>query len=278
MIGRYKFDEDQHLHSLDGKPLIGTSTVVGVVAKPLTWWASGLAVSELGWIKALKLNDKPKPTTEQIEANKITRLEHAIAAQEKIGLMEPEEYLALLDSAYRAHADTLTKSADKGTDMHAELEEYVKFTLTEHRGEPILLWDGYKHKAVEIFADWAVKNVKRFLVSEGHCYSEKLWTGGIVDLVFEDKQDRLAIMDFKSSKEAYLSQFFQIGGYDLEISENGIFDADGILKLKVDKEISYYAVFPFGMEDPAPQFHYDTVGAMQGFEAATVLYKLINNN
>jgi hypothetical protein len=30
------------------------------------------------------------------------------------------------------------------------------------------------------------------------------------------------------------------------------------------------------MEKPEPQFHFDTVGARKGFEAAVVLYKLIN--
>lgn len=45
-------------------------------------------------------------------------------------------------------------------------------------------------------------------------------------------------MDFKSSKEAYLSQFFQIEGYDIAISENGIFDADG-KHIGVVEPISY---------------------------------------
>ena len=51
---------------------------------------------------------------------------------------EPDKYLALLDSAYRAHADVLTKSADKGTDMHAELEYYVERIIADggaHRQE-----------------------------------------------------------------------------------------------------------------------------------------------
>ena len=41
MENRYKFDAKEHLHSLDSKPLVGTSTVMGIVAKPLTWWAAG---------------------------------------------------------------------------------------------------------------------------------------------------------------------------------------------------------------------------------------------
>ena len=37
---RFHNENDKHLHTLNGKPLLGTSTVVGVLAKPLTWRVS----------------------------------------------------------------------------------------------------------------------------------------------------------------------------------------------------------------------------------------------
>lgn len=131
---------------------------------------------------------------------------------------------------------------------------------------------------IKIFADWAVKNVKRFIASEAYCYSEALWTGGIVDLVYEDVSGKLVIMDFKSSKDAYLSQFFQDAGYDIALSENGVLDKDGNLICKLERSADAYAVFPFGMEQPEPQFHYDTKGAQEGFKAAVVLHRLLNQN
>lgn len=271
---QYQFDEANHIHTLDGKPLMGTSTVVGVIAKPLTWWASGLTVAQLGWMKKL---DPRKSTPEQVKQNASERFLRANRTLLDLKEMRTDEYLALLDKAYRAHADSLTKSADKGTNMHAELEAYVKTCIAIDDGEPIETKAGCS-PAIAIFGRWAVENVKRFIVSEGHCYSERLWTGGISDLLFEDKEGRLGIMDFKSSKEAYLSQFMQIAGYDIAISENGLFDENGKLIYKPDRSIGFYAVFPFGMEKPAPQFHYDTEGAKRGFEAASVLHKLINNN
>jgi hypothetical protein len=274
---QYKFDEVNHLHSLDGKPLIGTSTVVNVLSKPLTWWAAGLAVEKLGWLKKV---DPRKSTKEEIERNKQQRELKAEYALENIAKLhtdgEPEKYLALLDAAYRAHADSLNKSADKGTDMHAELEAYVKDCIT-HRGAPLTqILAG--HEPVRIFAAWAYQNVKRFIVSEGHTYSERLWTGGITDCIAELKDGRMIIIDFKSSKEAYFSQFVQVAGYDIEASENGIFDADGNLLLKLDKPIDGYVVFPFGAEKVEPQFQFDTIGVRKGFEACVTLHKLINNN
>jgi hypothetical protein len=237
---QYRFDRENHIHTLDDKPLMGTSKVVGVIAKPLTWWASGLAVAELGWTKKL---DPRKSTPEQVKENASDRFLRANKALLQFRDMGPLEYFALLDKAYRAHADRLTKSADKGTGMHAELEAYVKDCIA-HGGVP-LEQSGAGSLPVRIFAAWACENVKRFLVSEGHCYSERLWTGGITDLLFEDKEGRLGIMDFKSSREAYLSQFMQIAGYDIAISENGLFDENGKLIYKPDRSIGFYAVFPF---------------------------------
>jgi hypothetical protein len=240
------------------------------MAKPLTWWVAGLAVQQLGWVKKA---DPRKATRSECEENDKERMRAAIDQLDAYKTMFAPDYIKLLDKAYRAHADSLTKSADKGTDMHAELEGYIKRRIELNDGKPILT--EVSSMVVNKFADWAVENVKRFIASEVHCYSERLWTGGITDCIFEDKQGRTAIMDFKSSKEAYLSQFFQIAGYDIAISENGIFDSEG-KHIGVVEPIQYYAVFPFGMENPAPSFHFDTAGARKGFEACVTLYKLIN--
>lgn len=140
-MNRYKFlnENDEHLHTLDGKPLIGTSTALKVLAKPLTWWAAGLAVAELGWVKEVKTWDKPKPTKEDIEKNKIARLLAAELGLEKIKNMDPKEFLALLDIAYKAHSTNLKKTAGAGTDLHLELSNYVLRCIKENGGKPMPL-------------------------------------------------------------------------------------------------------------------------------------------
>jgi len=110
MENKYRFldSKNEHLHQLnvngEWKPLIGTTTALNVLSKPLTYWAAGLAVAELGWIKPLTAYSKPKPTQEQIDANAKERLESARAMLEKINLMAGMqgtdgvmEYLKLLD-------------------------------------------------------------------------------------------------------------------------------------------------------------------------------------
>jgi hypothetical protein len=271
---RYKFlnDDNQHIHTLDGKPLFGTSTVLNVLSKPLTWWASGLAVGHLGWTP---IND---PKTRR----KFPKEDRLKAVEERFGIiknMTNEEFLCCLDEAYAAHSRKLKTSADTGIDMHAELEKYVKSCMDFNDGAPR---EGLEHEhyAVQLFAKWSMDNVKEFEVSEGYCYSERLWTGGIVDLIFLDKDDRVCVFDFKSAKAAYDAHFLQDAGYHIAIAENGVYDCDGNLVLRYGESIdsAYYGVFPFGMENPEPQFRRDTDRLRKGFEASVVLHDLLNSS
>ena len=263
-MNRYKFinENKEHLHTLDGKPLIGTTTVLKELAKPLTWWASGLAVEKLGWTNSKKVEQEK-------------RLEIAGDKKSEIERMSTEEYLKLLDKAYRAHADRLDESADAGVDMHEELEKYVKMCIETNEGKPIEI-TGEGHEAVILFSKWAKGNVEQFIVSEGNAYSESLWVGGILDLLYEDRDRRLVILDFKSSKEAYFSQFLQTAGNDIEIHESGIVDKDGnqLLDLK-GRPVDYYAVFPFGGNAKEPTFYYNTEVAKEGFKHVVAIYKII---
>jgi len=92
-------ENKEHIHTYLGKPLLGASTVTGVLAKPLTWWASGLACEKFGWMN--KGNAKTGWTS--IGA----RLQKATEYQDMIGKLSPENYLELLDEAYSAHSKKL---------------------------------------------------------------------------------------------------------------------------------------------------------------------------
>lgn len=263
---KYSFDNQKHIHSVDGKPLCGTSTIMGVVAKPLTWWASGLACEKFGWTN--KGNAQKGWTPKQL------RLQKAKEKLAEIRNLSDEQYLELLDDAYKAHSVKLDTSAQKGTDMHAELEAYVNECL-KNEGKPFEYTGDFE--PVQIFSKWANEKVKRFIYSEVYCYSETLWVGGISDCGFEDTDGNYAIIDFKSSKEAYITQFMQIAGYDLQLQENGGFNSKGEQVLKLDKEFMYYCVLPFGMDKPEVVYNFDTKTMKEGFKSALTLYKIINN-
>lgn len=253
----YHFDKINHLHTFQGRPLCGTSTVLKVVAKPLTWWASGLAVGELGW-----KNPKDVKSDERIKS--------AEEILEKIKAMEPKEYLALLDKGYSAHSKSLKKSAEAGTDLHAQLEEYVKWHMAGKK--EIKSFD----QRLNPFIEWTDKNVKRFLWSEMHCFSEKMWLGGVCDAGAELNNGEIVIIDFKSAKEAYPTHFFQVAAYDMQIQENGGYDDKGNKTFSLTKPVSQYIVVPFGAKHPYPVVMRDTEGYRDGFRGALMIYKQLN--
>ncbi len=261
-INEYRFldSNKEHLHTLAGKPLLGTSTVVGVLSKPLTWWAAGLACEKFGWVN--KGNAKKGWTPKE------KRIKSAAEFLSTLPLHTPETWLTLCDDAYAAHSKKLTSSAVAGTDLHAELERFVK----DHMGKRIGTYD----PKIQPFVDWTMKNVKRFLWSEMHCYSEKLWVGGITDCGVELNDGTQGIIDFKSSKESYDSQFIQIAGYDIQISENGGLDKGGAKIFSLTKPLDFYAVVPFGADTFTVDFKYNVEELKKAFECVVFLYKLLN--
>lgn len=259
-MAKYRFDSKNHIHLLDEKPLIGTSTALQVIAKNLTWWAA-----ETSAVECLEVGEHiPTIREEYLAACASTDKKSAIDALQK-------KY-PIFKKARFAHFADKNDKAKKGTDMHEELEKYVKFCLM--RGFPEVL--DTEHAAVKVFHEWAKKNVKRFIFSEAHCYSEKHLLGGIADVAWIDNEDRAIIGDFKSSKEAYQNQFFQIAGYDIQFTENGEYDSEGNRISEFPFKVAGYAVIPFGAQNPEPVLNYDTETNKKAFLAAVELFKITN--
>ncbi len=273
MTNRYKYldEKGEHCHTLDGQPLIGTSRVGSILAKPLAWYGSGKAVEVFGC-------PDPKLLT-RIKNKKATVDEMADHYDALSGFFSelikftPAEYANLIDKAYRAHDVYMRSRAKPGKDLHAECERFVKdwprwstkaFTMSE-----LPVYDD----AIRPFITWASKNVKRFLWSEGHCYSEKHWLGGISDAGYETQQGKFGVLDFKSSKEAYMDQFWQCAGYAIQIEENGILDANGNQVLEIGFNFDEVCVFPFGGDEPRPYFHVDMQGAKECFLSELFIYQ-----
>lgn len=268
---RYKFinDKNEHLHTLDGEPLTGTSSVGDVLFKPLAYYAAGHAVQVFGVpdYKVLTRIKNKKAKEEEVEA-----LKTAVSVKfEELKNGSLEDFIKLLDKAYRAHQKNTDKKAKEGTDLHAELEKFVK---TEMGKMDVKEFD----PKIQPFIDWARKNVKRYLWSEAHCYSARLWVGGISDVGVELSDGTLAIIDFKSSREAYTTHFIQCAGYAIQIEENGLFDLQGEHNKKIDGKISKLIVVPFGAKEVIPVIMRDVEAFKRGFECGVELYRLIFNH
>lgn len=261
---KYRFLSDKHVHQVykdeEWKNLVGTSGIPNILAKPLTWWASGLAVATLGWTSK-KDKDRFVPTAQRVEI--------AGKKLDEIKKMSNEEYLKLLDEGYAAHSKKLDSSATAGTDLHALAEEWIKGQIDGSNVSP--------NPLIMPLVNWAKVNVSKWLWSEMHCYSETMWVGGISDAGYIDKDGRVAILDIKSSKDAYDGQYIQCAGYDKQITENGGYTADGKKVFDLgDKEISYYTIFPFGMDKPEGKSKHNKEDLCNDFDACLYLYKRLN--
>ena len=158
----YQFNEEVHLHVLDGKPLTGVTTILGVIAKPaLTQWSADEAVKFLGWFNE-KYTDK---------AVGLAETEKRLAEVQKLSVAE---FYELLGQARVQHAKRKTAAADIGTDVHAEIEKYVKLMIQDQDGQAMEM-NGYDNPLVEKFVKWAVENKLKFLESEKHVYSRENW-------------------------------------------------------------------------------------------------------
>ena len=261
---KYKFNTEQHLHTLDDRPLTGTSSIGKILGNPgLVWWASGKACEKLGWT-----NGKIKVDGKYQNVPPEKRIPVAEEMHDKICSMNVSEYLELLDTAYKAHRTTLQEAAEAGTDLHAELEDYVKAMM---KLKPIRKYD----EKIQPFIDWADENVKKFLWSEAHCFDEELWVGGISDAGAELNDGKIAVIDFKSAKDAYPSHFLQTGGYSIQINKNGLWDEGGVKNKKLEKPVDTLLVVPFGAKVVEPVPRYDVEAYQQGFRNAVSLYRLL---
>jgi hypothetical protein len=261
---KYHFDAANHVHTLDGKPLIGVSRVPAVIAKPLTWWAAGKALEGFGWTPTQTKDKKPVP--------KDIRTLAAANCRAVIEMLTDDQYVQFLDKCYRAHDATKNKAATKGTNMHADLEAYVKSCIERNGGIP-LAHSVNETPAVSCFVDWSLDNVERFLWSEVHCYSSVHWLGGIVDCGALMKSGGIAVIDFKSSKEAYPEQFWQCAGYEILITENGGFNAEGEKIFELEGSIDQHIIFPFGAEEPTAQVSLLTEANKSAFLAALTILR-----
>jgi hypothetical protein len=206
---KYRFLENKHRHELlvDGewKPLIGVTTALSVISKPaLIQWASDMAVKYIQDVVSKTDNwnwstlDWPK----------------------------------LFEEAKSAHRVKKEIAGQSGTDVHKEIENLVVGQISGNNG----MFTGEEKSPipqVQKFIDWAVENKVVFIESEKHVYSEKLWVGGILDLVLEMGGKRL-IGDIKTSSGIYNEAFFQMGAYDLCLEEMGE-KVDGYLVINLKK-------------------------------------------
>lgn len=242
---QFKDGKGEHLHTLDDKPLLGTTTIINAVyPPPLAWYGSAKAVEPMGYMTAKKEPDSIK---------RRALLEDGLANMQALVNQDGalEVYEAFLEKCYKNHDVYKRSKGKEGTDVHAKIEAYINKCL--ENGGTVLADDAFVEFSdpdTRKFVQWANRDVTKFLWCEAYCFSEKLWVGGKTDFGFLHKNGRLIVGDNKPS--VYPKHFIQAAGYGFQVKENGLFNADGTpYKVDLDsQEPSGYCIFDYNKGQP----------------------------
>ena len=226
----FTIDADTHSYFMDGKPMTGCTTILGVIAKPaLVGWAARTAVEVIGsvWRGGV--------------------------------LYTKIEVAQKLDEAKKAYAKKRDDAAEKGTDLHSVVEDYVHHCISVYDGQPVEV-EGTE--PIAQFIKWAQDNKVRFIESEKQLYSKDLWVAGTCDLVFE-KEGKTYVGDVKTYAKIWdRTPFFQCAGYAIMYSEMYKKEIDGYCILRLSKDGTF--------ED---KWSWDVEGDKRAFLACVQLYR-----
>lgn len=237
-MDNYQFDKKKHLHLLGGKPLTGTTTVLGIISKGdgLIQWSANEAV--------------------QFIKDNSDRTEHE----------DHDSYNVMswtLEQAKSAWKKSRDKAGKSGTDVHAIIEEIIKDVIKNNNG--VIQSGSNPNPQVQNFLDWAVSNKVKFLESELNVYSRDLWIGGIVDMVFEIDGE-VYIGDIKTAKAIYPTNYWQMSAYQYCLTEMKLFDKiKGFKVIRCGKD---------GTFEIGENYAYDD--NIDGFKSALNVYRKLN--
>ena len=114
MENKFTFAEKSHKYYLNGKPLTGITTILGVIAKPfLIQWSADEAVKYID-----------NALTEQVKNNNEGNL------LEWLG----ENWPQVMKEAREAHRKKKEDAGQKGIDVHALIEERIKGAIKNNDG------------------------------------------------------------------------------------------------------------------------------------------------
>ncbi len=146
----------------------------------------------------------------------------------------------LFKSCKFAFKEISDKALDIGTEVHGLIEIFIKEAI---KGNIILLKDDkFKNESIfngyKAFIDWQTENIKEWLETEKTVYSLQYGYAGTLDAKALFNDDKIRIIDFKTSKAIYDDNIMQIAAYKYAEDELNKFQpiSNGMGILRLDKE------------------------------------------
>lgn len=177
------FNPTTHVYTIDGKKVDGTTSILGVIAKPaLLYWAVNVTISHF------QNNLKPGEIYDEIQLK------------------------ALFNDAKSAHRKKSTEAADIGTIVHNWIKDHVAGK------KPKLPINKSSRNAIDTFLRWEKEHHVKFLESERILYSKKYGYAGTLDFIAE-VDGKIKIGDYKTSTGIWDEYWFQLASYQQAFQE-----------------------------------------------------------
>ena len=200
-----KFNEEDHIYTVDGKKVESVTGITGNLDKPaLIGWA--LKVT-LAWLET----------------------------QLPVGTVIDEVNLpAILKEAKGIRFKTVGKAANLGTIIHGVIEAYIKASInkTPLLKAPVneLIVNG-----LDAYKNWEAENNVEYLHSEKKIYSVKYHYAGTVDLL-ANVNNKLCLVDFKTGSGPWHEHALQTAAYAQAVEEELECEIQERIIIKLDKD------------------------------------------
>ena len=197
------FDDVKHLYTVDGVPVNGVTTVLGVINKPaLVYWSAN---------KAAEYVDLYLPVGSVVD--EISKKE-------------------LVAGCKTAHRKLLSSAGDFGTILHGLIEKLIK-------GEPYVEPVHPKLKeAIGQFLKWVKDNDVKFNGSERKIYSKKYNYAGTLDFLATINGKKV-LGDLKTSSGVYDEMSLQLAAYQNAMQEEFGVGIDRSVIIRCGKDGSF---------------------------------------
>lgn len=197
------FDEANHAYTCttNGELFTGVTTILGVRNKDfLKWWTIKLGVKYLGWFD-------PEETDSKEGMDLLTK------KLNKIRTLTPEQWLALLENAKRAHTKTSKEALVSGSLAHDWIEHYIKTGKKKKMPD-----DDKAVSSIKSFLDWESQHKVEWIASELVLSSMVHKFAGTCDFIAK-VDGILTLGDFKTSNQISEDVALQTAGYWIALDE-----------------------------------------------------------
>ena len=224
----FTFDEKKHVYKLDGKPMTGVTSVIGVLAKPaLIGWAAKMA-TEYIWEHGETIKVTAENEDDFLKSFLVERF-----ANENYRFVTKE----ILEQAKSAHTKKKEAAGTHGTDAHALVEKYIGEMLEKNGGHAHLSVSSIDMEPIQKFVEWAVENVDKFIFSERRMFNKELFVAGTADFAYIGKDGKRYMADFKTSSGIYgIDYWLQVAAYRFLAESSGDEPYDGATIVRLGKD------------------------------------------